>query len=98
MYILAINAVAGIILSGAYAVHKIHRSRIYTVFHTESKQEFIQQQLAKVQSYVSASMDAGRSVASIKDELLGVGWQEYEIDSIMVNAMLKEQDIFSRFQ
>lgn len=97
-YLIGLNLVVGLLVASVVATKKLQQRRIYTVFHAQSQEQLIQQGLAKVQHYVSTSIGAGKSVASIKGELLGAGWQEYEIDSIMVDAMLKEQETISRFQ
>ncbi|MFA6888993.1 MAG: hypothetical protein WC254_05870 [Candidatus Woesearchaeota archaeon] len=95
-YLVVLNLIGGILFGSIYSVKKIKQRRIYAVFHAQSKEDMVKQQLAKVQSYVSIAMDSNRTVSSIKQELLSQGWQEYEIDSIMVDAMLKEQGNFNQ--
>ncbi len=97
-YIVGMNLIVGLLVASVFATKKYQQRRIYNVFHAPSKQELIQKELAKVQNYVSSAMESGRAVHSIKQELLGVGWQEYEIDTIMVDAMLKEEEFFNRIQ
>ncbi len=95
-YIVGLNVLMGILLGSMYSVKKIKQRRIYAVFHAQSSEEVVKQELAKLQLYVSGAMETGKSVALIKQELLETGWQEYETDSIMVDAMLKEQENLNR--
>lgn len=97
-YLIGLNLVVGLLVASVVATKRLQQRRIYTVFHAQSQEQLIQQELAKLQHYVSASMDAGKSVASIKRELLTAGWHEYEIDSMMVDAMLKEEEFFNRIR
>ena len=92
-WIILVNIALGILVGMGIAAKKIEKQRIYAVFHQKTKQEFIAQELKRVEDYVKQAMKQGYRYENIKLDLLDAGWQEYEVDEVVVNAMLAEKQI-----
>lgn len=90
-WILLLNIALGILVGTGITAKKLQQRRIYNVFHQKTKQELIAEELKKVERYVIQAMREGYHYEGIKEQLLDVGWQEYEVDEVIVNAMFAEK-------
>lgn len=96
-WIILINIALGILISTGVGAKKLQQRKIYNIFHEITKEELITQDLKKVEFYVKQTMKQGYHYQEIKEQLLGVGWLEYEIDEVITNAMLAEkQELYSK--
>ncbi|PIN78342.1 hypothetical protein COV16_06055 [Candidatus Woesearchaeota archaeon CG10_big_fil_rev_8_21_14_0_10_34_8] len=90
--IIGLNVLLGVILNGLFTAKHIKMQRAYKAFHTKNKQDIINLELKKVEAYVAKALHNGYSKDQIKHNLLIAGWQEQEIDEILVEAMLNQDD------
>lgn len=90
-WIILVNVVFGILAGSMIAAKKVQERRIYKIFHQKPRQELIAEELKKVEIYAKQAMQQGQRYEEIKQNLLHAGWQEYEVDEVVVNAMLAEK-------
>lgn len=82
----------GLLLSSLFTAKYVHQRRLYTLISEQEKEELVQEELQKIQAYARSALLKEHSKEHIKQTLLQTGWQEEEINTALVDAMLSQEN------
>lgn len=82
----------GLLLSSLFTAKYVRQRRLYTLISEQEKEELVQEELQKIQAYARSALLKEHSQEHIKQTLLQTGWQEEEINTALVDAMLSQEN------
>ncbi len=86
----------GLLFSSVLTAKYIQQRRWDALFSEQEKEAQVQEELKKIQAYMRAALSKGHSQENVKQELLQTGWQEEEINTALVDAMLSQNNRLNR--
>jgi hypothetical protein len=89
-YIFAMNILLGILLTSFFTAKHVQKRRVYNVFHQPNKKEIVNKGFQQMHNFVKQSLASGYNYKQVRESLVQAGWQQEEIDAILVDAMLEQ--------